>query len=376
MSQPFFMHPLVHRTLLLGSLLALGGCTDSHEVIPDGGVPTTDAPPTTTDAPPLRADAPIARPSELLATCLSEGRGLREVATVDNNDSADHGALLRFGLSPSGVIAAAGGDGTLKLWTLDAELLGTFNGAILTYGPEIPAAPITDITFDGESIVVGDIRGIVLQMEPGGELFPIGGTTPEIAIRAVAFDAAHRTLAHAQEGDVAPLLVRSEEATVELETSLLVEDLMFAANGDLWVAGSRGGYMAIERRTVGAFDTVSADIGPEAAGAFVEMASIDSGPEAGRFAAVGESWTWLGASTFVPGGGRSIALASDGESTVALIAGASGLEVRDTLDGAGAPLPTGTITVGDSVTVRVDATGTLAVVGGSDARLHVLSCAP
>lgn len=373
MTQPSF--PALHS--ILGSLLLAGGltaCTEAHAVTPDGGVPTTDA--ATTDAPRLRADAPITMPSELLATCLSEGRGLTEVLSVDNNDSADHGALLRFGLSPEGVIAAAGEDGTLKLWTLDAELLGTFNGGIITYGPEIPAAPITDIAFDGESIVVGDIRGIVLQMEPGGSLWPIGGTTPEIAIRAVAFDAAHRTLAHAQEGDVAPLLIRSEEATVELETELSVQDLMFAANGDLWVAGSLDGNMAMERRTFGAFDTVTTEFHPVAAGTFVEMASIESGPEHGRLAAVGASWTLLGTTTFVPGGGRSIALTSDGESTVALIAGPSGLEARNALNGSGTPISLGELALGDSVTVRVDATGTLAVVGGADAQLHVLGCAP
>jgi len=382
MSQPFFTRfsftsrPAIHGSLLLGSLLALG-CTEAHAVTPDGGIALGDAAEVRADAPVLRPDAP--RPSsDLLATCLSEGRGLVEVATVDNNDSADHGELLRFGLSPAGVIAAAGGDGTLKLWTLDAELLGTFNGGIIAYGPEIPAARITDITFDGESIVVGDIRGIVLQMDPGGGLWPIGGTTPEIAIRAVAFDAAHRTLAHAQEGDVAPLLIRTEDATVELETELVIEDLMFAANGDLWVAGSRDRNMAMERRTLGAFDTVTTEFHPVAAGTFLEMASIDSGPEHGRLAAVGASWTLLGTTTFVPGGGRSIALASDGESTVALIAGPSGLEARNALDGSGTPLlvSASPLALGDSVTVRIDATGTLAVVGGSDAQFHVLSCAP
>ncbi len=371
MTQPSFVRRLTSSHLLL-ALAGLAGCTEAHVASPDAGVSEPDAAVVLADAP--RTDAPA--PEALLATCLSEGRGLVEIATVDNNDTADHGALLRFGLSPAGLIAAAGGDGTLKLWTLDAELLGTFDGSILTYGPEIPAAPITDIAFDGESILVGDVRGIVLQMEPGGGLFPIGGTTPEIAIRAVAFDAAHRTLAHAQSGDVAPLLIRADEATVELETELLVDDLMFAANGDLWVAGSSSGYLAIERRAAPSFDTVSESIAPAGPGAFVEMASLATGPEHGRFAAVSEGSTLLGSGTLVSGGGVSVALATDGTSTVALIAGPDGLSARDALDGAGTPIAVGSLALDGAVTVRVDEGGALAVVGTSDAHLHVLACAP
>lgn len=357
-----------NRVSFIGLLgLLVGACGETHSAPPDGGVIVPSDAPVRADAPVIATDAPVT--SDLLATCLADGRGLREVTTVDNNDSADHGALLRLGVSPAGRIAAAGADGTLKLWTLDAELLGTFNGAILTYGPEIPSAPITDIAFDGESILVGDVRGIVLQMEMEGGLFPIGGTTPEIAIRALAFDAAHDTLAHAQEGDVAPLLIRTPEETLELTTDIDVSDLFFDANGDLWLAGTRSSYLAIERRARGAWDVVAESILPEAVGAFTEMARLDDG----EIAAVSDGYVMLG-DTFVElAGGRSIALATDGESTVALVAGSGGLTVLDAGEEIGASLFTSA--VGDAVTVRVDSTGRLAVVGGSDATIHVLGCA-
>jgi hypothetical protein len=357
-----------------------GGCTEAHAIEGDAGVPDTGsfAPDTATSDAPVTTDAPgvlDAPPSgELLATCLSEGRGLTEVATVNNNDSADHGALLRFGLSPEGLIAAAGADGTMKLWTLSAELLETFDGNILTYGPEIPAAPVNDIAFDGASILVGDIRGIVLQLDRGGSLFPIGGTTPEIPIRALAFDPVTRRLAHAQLGDVAPLLVRSEDGTTsELLSELVISDLAFDAAGNLLVAGERGGHPVIEERAPGALDAPTDLVTTEVAGSFLEIATIST-PSTWRLVAVATEHVRLLSGEMVSfEGGRSIALATDASHAVAFVAGSQGLVALDAVNHPGGS-ELFRSAVGDAVTVRVDASGTLVVVGTTDAHLHVFAC--
>lgn len=363
---------------VVGMALALvAGCSENHVRESDAGpVVVTDAPPpifTPDGGPPALPDAPREIVTERLATCLAAGRGLREVAVVDNNDTTDHGALLRLGLSPTGLVAAAGEDGTLKLWTLDAELLETFDGTILTYGPEIPAAPIADITFDGESILVGDIRGIVLQLDRGGSLFPIGGTTPEIPIRAVAFDPTTRRLVHAQSGDVPPLVVRAEDGTtMDVTTELLVSDLAFTDVGTLLVAGERGGHPVIESRDL-AMNVVGDGIELGTAGGFVEIAYVAARGESGaRVVGVTPTDVFLGDVTVAHAGGRSIALATDAVSTVALVAGANGL---DALEAVGAPGTSLFHLDGDAVTVRVDPTGTLAVLGDADATIHVLACA-
>lgn len=366
-------------TILIG-MVTLAGCTENHVRGSDvgtaagdaGPIVLADAGPPAVDAPPL-PDAPEPPLVPLLATCLADGRGLREIAVVDNNDTTDHGALLRFGLTPAGLLAAAGADGTLKLWTLDAELLQTFDGTILTYGPEIPAAPIADLAFDGERILAGDIRGIVLALTRDGGLEPVGGTTPEIPIRAVAFDPLTRRLAHAQTGDVSPLTVRAEDGTtVEVATDVLVSDLAFTASGALLVAGERAGRPVIETRDASLAVVLGADITFDVDGAFLEVALAPAlGESAPRLGAVATAHVMLGGEAIAFEGGRSIALATDEASAFALVAGTQGLVV---MDAAGTPGREVFRLAGDSVTVRVDATGTLAVLGGSDARIHVLAC--
>jgi hypothetical protein len=204
------------------------------------------------ETPSVRPLRPVVAVEPPLEGCLAAGGELVEIASVDNNDQHDHGALLTFGVSPSGVLAAAGEDGTLKFWTLDAELIGSVDGSLITYGAEVGASPITDVAFMGEMAVVGDVRGLVQQMGSDGTFGVIGGTTPDVPIVAVAFDEATGRFAHAQMGDVVPLAVHSIDGSsepVDIESTLdVVRDLAFASTGELWVAGWTDGTAALEIR--------------------------------------------------------------------------------------------------------------------------------
>jgi hypothetical protein len=357
---------------VLALTVTLAGCSESHPTVTDTG----SAPPDTGAVPDAGVtrdvgavpdagppDAPA--PGTLLATCFAGGGDLVEVATVNNNDSADHGALLGLAVTDDGLLAVAGADGTLKLWTLSAELVGTFDGSILTYGPEIPSAPITDLAVDGADVIVGDVRGLVLRMSQADGLFPVGGTTPEIAIRAVAWDDARSRLAHAQSGDVLPLTLRSDTETLELATEIDVHDVLFEADGSLLVAGSRDGFAVIERRSPSAPDAPTDALVTELEGPFLEIATSRAG-----IVGVTASAVSLPPFALPRTGLRSVAVAEDETSAFALVAGETGVEVLAVDGGHGSVgLP-----LAGAVTVRVDATGTLAIVGTEDARVHVLAC--
>ena len=88
-----------HRVLLVS--LALAGCSTSHP----GPAAPPDLQPTWTARSAIFTDA-IAPPASGLDACLAAGGELYEVGSVDNNDQADHGALLTFGISPGGLLAA------------------------------------------------------------------------------------------------------------------------------------------------------------------------------------------------------------------------------------------------------------------------------
>src|SRR4051812_16776642 len=124
--------------VVLLALAALSGCGVSH------GTDTIDpevpfVPSYVPETPTTRPLRPIAVEESALESCLGAGGELVEIASVDNDDQHDHGALLTFGVSPAGLLAAAGADGTLKFWTLDAELVGTVDGSLITYGAEVGA---------------------------------------------------------------------------------------------------------------------------------------------------------------------------------------------------------------------------------------------
>jgi hypothetical protein len=365
------MGPMNERITVLASLLCalVGiGCTSSH-ALPDVEL-HAQIPPT--------GHAPLA-PVVNLDSCFSGSGALVELAAVNNNDQEDHGTLLTFGISPSGVVAAAGADGTLKFWTMDATLVGVADPGILTYGPEIGGAPITDLAFTEELAIAGDIRGLVQELGPAGTADVVGGTNPDVPIASVAFDRAAGRLAHAQGGalapDVLPLIVKSLDGADRwnvTDTLASITDLAFAADGQLVIGGADGTHAALEiRDAADPMRVVSRpDVGRDAS--VVEVAAAREG--ATLVVATTHSLIAIGGATPTllatsEAGFRSVDLTPSGD--YALTVDTTGLvSVRSTVDGH----EVASTTIARGLGVRIDATGQRAVVGAEDAMLHVLAC--
>lgn len=314
-----------------------------------------------------------------LDSCFTGSGSLVELTAVNNNDQHDHGVLLTFGISPAGVVAAAGADGTLKFWTMDATLVGVADPGILTYGPEIGGAPITDLAFTDQVAVAGDVRGLVQGLTADGGGGVLGGTTPDVPIASVAFDRVAQRLAHAQGGvgvpDVVPLQVNTLDgamhASIE-DTLANITDLAFTVEGALVVGGNDGTHAALEIRD-GADPTIvlsRPDVGRDAS--VVEVAAAREG--ATLVVATTHSLLSIrdGQASLLAtneAGLRSVDLTPSGDYALTVDAGGV-VSVRSTVDGH----EVATTTIATGLGVRVDASGQRAVVGGQDAMLHVLSC--
>jgi hypothetical protein len=357
------------RTILASIALACGfGCTTSHAVSP----------------PELHADLPVPHVAAGIEGCFTGGGALVELGSVNNNDQHDHGALRTFGIAPNGLVAAAGSDGTLKFWTMSATLVGTADPSVLTYGPEIAAAPITDLAFSDTLAIAGDVRGLVEQLGPQGQRGALGGTTPGVPIIAVAFDRAARRLAHAEGPDpagsaVTPLVVTALDGSMNAqitETLGVITDLAFAPDGTLVVVGSEGAFPAYEIRDAADPTRVLAHrtFGHVYDGA-IEVAVAADGPEIvavtnhGLYAITEAEARLLGSSDDVLASFESVDLTPNGEFAITVASGGV-VTVWSTTSGEGVAHAS----VANAIGVRVDALGTRAVVGASDALLHVLSC--
>lgn len=368
--------------MAMGAALAAAGCSGTHVGTSDAGA-MPDAVVASPDAAsaPDAFRAPTAPPLE---GCLLEGGRLVEVARVFNNDQEDHGALLTFGIGPTGQLAAAGADGTLKFWTLDATLLGSIDGSLLTYGSETGAPPITDLAFHGDRAIAADRRGLVAEMGADGSFLPLGGTTPDVPIRAVAFHEASGRLAHAQRADgVVPLVVRAADGTVVeiVETLPEVNDLLFTSDGALWVAGAALGTPRVEVRDAADPSRILRTLEPSApeGGAVLELSSSVHGETVAMMTTervrvdFGEGFVEIPFPGWAEIVGRSVALTPLGGVVLTLdsqgvLAAHAAREERalaqvSTAEDGGAP-----------VAVRVDASGSLAVVGRDDAWLLAYAC--
>lgn len=337
--------------------LAFAGCTSAH------GLPEASV-----------------TPGELspLGTCLANGGTLVELGVVDNDDQHDHGGLLRFELSPAGLVAAAGEDGTLKFWTMDATLVGVADPGVLTYGSELGGAPITDLAFDGETAIAGDVRGLVQGLGAEGTADVLSGTNPDVPIAAVAFDAESGWLAHAQGGasapDVVPLVIKTLDGETRWNVTATIDeihDLAFDAEGRLHVAGTDDGRAIIEVLD-GADPTQLVNritFGDDAR--VVELARTADGgalfaaTEHGVFALDETGAHRVHASERAL---RSISVTPTGDVLVTVDdAGAVHLLGRD-----GAVLAE--TFIAGAIGARATATGERLVVGSADAHLHVLGC--
>jgi hypothetical protein len=379
------MEHLLRLLVLLPAIMSVLGCASVHVDPPpvvDPELPRVDARGhAVSGAAPWVVPPTVTPPARALEACLAAGGELVELDSVDNNDSADHGALLTLGISPSGVLGVAGEDGTLKFWTLDAELLASVDGSVLTYGSEEGRTPITDLQFLDDVAIAGDVRGLVAHVAADGSYWPLGGTMPDVPIRSVAVHAATQRFAHTQLGtidapDVAPLVVRDMEegVTVEIATTLeLPNDLAFAPSGELLVAGADGGGPQIEIRSAADPGTVVDSFGFHGSTPIVEIAHAQAGTIA---AAISAQYIYLleglevAAELWIPEhAGRSVDVTPGG--AFVLSVGADGmLLAHDPAE----PTEVARVEVPDPVTVRVDATGTAVIVGSRDAIVHVFGC--
>lgn len=251
------------KALILSLLLGLFACSNSSVVVegvPDAmGDSAVDAGPREVDAgeagddagpPPVDAGPPpfdagsdagplTPPPATPMASCLEAGGSLSIAATIDNNDTREHGPILAFDVSPERQIVVSTEDATLKFWTLDS-FAGETGLAQLSYGPEIIATSVA-LDFWEELAVAGDSQGVIAGWSPEfGMQMVLGGTAPGTALVALAIDDENGFLAQADaEGT---LLVRPlpgfEGETTQLE-GIDAADLAWAG-GVLFVATPRG----------------------------------------------------------------------------------------------------------------------------------------
>lgn len=353
-----------HSKLLTIALALTVGCSSAYEV------PEPELTPVANPSNP----APFASVVDL-DSCLTGGGTLAELGAVNNNDQTDHGALLTFGISPHGLVAAAGADGTLKFWTMDDTFVGSASG-VLTYGPEIGGMPITDLAFTSDAAVAGDISGLVLQLAPDGLNSVLGGTMPDVPIAAVAFDRTAQRLAHAQSGSgVTPLVVQtldgSANANVE-DTMATITDLAFTSDGDLVVGGTDGTHATLEIRRGADATQRMAQMGVGDDARVIELAAAREGTAIavvtahGLFSVAGGVATRIASSDtdlrsvdLTPSGDHAIVVDANGR--VSLRSMADGRELAST-------------TIAAALQARIDDGGQRIVVGATDAMLHVLRC--
>lgn len=357
---------------VLGTLTSGGslGCTASHALPePEPDLHAVVRP---------HGTAPVAAVVDL-DSCFGGGGALLELGAVNNDDQADHGSLLTFGISPSGVVAAAGEDGTLKFWTMDATLVGEADPGVLTYGPELGGAPITDLAFTEDHAIAGDVRGLVQRLGAEGTADVLGGTMPDVPIASVAFDRAAQRLAHAQGDSAMPDVARLVVGTLDgaqyvtlSDTLASITDLAFTPEGVLVIGGTEGARAALELRD-GADPTrivARLDVGDDArvveVAAAREGAAIVVATTNHLYAIDGERVRLLGSSDVAL---RSVDLTPSGDHAFTVDASGT-LIARSTADGV--ELARTSITAGFGV--RIDATGQRIVVGATDAMLHVLAC--
>lgn len=390
MRRTSFDYGFIALSVFSGGAFA-GGCSGTHTTASDAGAQPDAAVVLGDDAavvtaPDASAASDAARTiveGEPLEACLLGGGELVEVARVFNNDVEDHGALVTFGLSDTGLIAAAGADGVLKFWSLDAELLGRVDGTLLSYGSEI-VAPITDMVVVGDRVIAGDARGLVAEIHADGSYLPLGGTTPDVAIAAVAHAPRDR-VAHAQHADgVLPLTVRDDDGVHELESGLsVIRDLAFAPDGSLWVAGGRdegsNRLPAVEHRSAADPSIVlrTHDVGSREGGVVIEIA-VSRGGETMAFLTQERLELHHGVSTraipftgWAEIVGTGAALSTRGE--VAFTVESDGTLAAHAV---GEERALASLNVGGvPVAVRTDASDRLVVVGLRDAHLIAYACA-
>lgn len=317
---------LTRLSLSIPSIVLFAACSLATEPAPPA-MPTPVSPTVEVHVP-LSPIAPNLTVQSTLSRCLLDGGELVLRHAVDNDDVAEHGAVISFAASDER-LAVGAADGTLKLWTLDG-FLGTLSAGELLYGAELAATPALDLVFLGDEVVGGDARGLVTawRVPSPDELFfgdfrVLGGTDPDVAIVSVAVDARGEWLAHAEAREGGAVRLRALDGTTvvgPIDTAMeVVSDLAFDGEA-LFVGGDGLARFDLEGTEVARVAYLTSEL--DARGGVV--ASVGDG-NVGLFdAALNLRWK-------VGSDAISIALASD--SLVVLTLSAERLEVRASEDG-------------------------------------------
>jgi WD40 repeat protein len=353
--------------------LCFAGCADSHGGIEEPRPIEIVVEVVTTPAP-----STFAATRTALEACLEGGGALAEVATVNNDDVREHGDVLTFEVAEDRRIAVASEDGTIKLWTLEG-FVGEIATGVLGYGVETTGPVTNDLFFDDEWVVAGDVAGMVSGWSPEGEVRVYGGTDPDVAIVAIAFDGGRRRLAQADQ--LGRVMVRGvEDATTfgPLDTTLtLVRDLAVLPDGRLLVAGGAGHATAplLELRDASDPTVIVATFETDRSSLALDGVALSRGAEtlavasqdlvAGLDRDLGLRWVAAG------GDHAPVGVAVSATGRVVLSAGAEGsLVARSGVDGA----ELARVDVADPVGVRVDPVGDVVLVGSRAGLLHAFAC--
>lgn len=356
-----------HFALVVSTALLALGCATSHEIVEPPVVEIVTVP----------ATATFATPPTTLESCLESGGALTEVASIDNDDVREHGALLTFAVADDRRLAVSSEDGTIKVWTLDGFLNELDPGAFL-YGVEVDRPQVADLTFHDGQIVAGDVQGLVSMWSTDGFPEIVGGTDPDVAIVAVAVDSSGGRVAHADERASGNVMVRALADTSTfgpLEITLEnVRDLAFLPDGRLLIAGG-GSEAGLELRGSEDPTRVEARFAPGLASGFIDELAVSEGAETLAYVAadavgvlddsLNERWRSEGVglattSVAISRTGRALFTVGD-DGALRVWSGADGA----TLD---------TVAIPEPVTVRVDLTGELVVVGSRDGVLRAFQC--
>jgi WD40 repeat protein len=204
---------------------------------------------------PVESDPPPTTAEPLALTACAAGEGQLVAGwSVDNG----HGAISSLAVSPSGTVALAGADGTVKLWHIESGELNWSSSASsgAAYGSEFgQGGPMAALSFDasGELIAAGDEAGSahIFSAADGSNLgsWPIGSAA--VAAVAQGYDGQIAAAATTAYGGDLQIWSISGAPDGPLETELwFIYDLSIDADREeVIVAGDIYGIPTIEVRS-------------------------------------------------------------------------------------------------------------------------------
>ena len=324
-----------------------------------------------------------------MALCASGAGTFEEVWEVDNG----HGAVGALALAPSGDVALAGEDGSVKIWTIDragADPNGVAlapGGVSAAYGQQFGSGAVVGalwIAPAGDTLVAGDASGLVAWLAPDGGVLgsTVPGTDPVAAV-AMTDDLALVASADVSFGGNLRLWQPGGALGDPLPTALWAVDAVAFLPGThaLVAAGDIYGVVAAELR-----DAADPAAPPQLwqGDADASIRALAAAPDGARIVAAGGSGpggdgvlAFLDPAAFDAPAPPTCALPGHDPVGVALLPG--GLVLTAGSEGTlrvwsdqGAPLLSADVPA--PAGVAVDPTGTLVTLSGADGVLRLYAC--